>query len=98
MVVSVGGSYASKDRGTLSRGVEYVWSRDACNPLEPWPDLPYYSDVIVNRTRVSAGLAWLLYGDVSANFRYVYEDYEDRSVDYNSGTAHMFLTSLSAIY
>ena len=97
-VLSIGGSYACSTRLTLSSGVEYVWSHDAFDPLEPWPDLPYYSDVIVDRTRVTAGLDCLLYGDVSANFRYILEDYEDRSVGYNSGTAQMFLTSLSAVY
>ena len=97
-VLSIGGSYACSTRITLSGGVEYVWSHDAFDPLGPWSDLPYYSDVIVDRTRVTAGLDWLLYGDVSANFRYIFEDYEDRSVDYNSGTVQMFLASLITVY
>lgn len=97
-VLSVGGSYVWTRKLTLSGGVQFVWSRDLLDPLAPWPDLPAYSSVIVDRARVTGGLDWRLHEHVSAYFRYVYEDYEDESVAFNSGTAHMFLTGLSAIY
>jgi hypothetical protein len=97
-VLSFGASYALTGCLTLSGGAQYVWAHDAIDPLEPWPDLPEYFDVIVDRTRLNAGVDWLLCGDISAYFRYIYEDYEDQSVDYNSGAAHMGLMGFSVIH
>lgn len=97
-VVNFGSNYAYSETLTFLTGVEFVHSRDAIDPFEPWPDLPFYSDVVVDRTRVTAGIDWLLFTEVSTYFRYVFEDYEDRSVDYNSGTTHMVLAGLSAVY
>lgn len=68
-------------------------------PVTPdWSDLPDYSDVLVQTTRVSAGVDWQLTCSVTSYFRYIYFDYEDKSVDRNSGTAHMFLGGLAATY
>ncbi len=61
-------------------------------------DLPGYFDVAVDRTRITGGFDWCLREHISTYFRYLYEDYEDKSVTFNSGTAHMFLAGLSAIY
>ncbi len=97
-VVNVGGSYAWTPDLSLSGGIEFVSARNAISPLEPWPDLPQYFDVVVNRTRVTGGVDWTLGSGVSAYFRYVFDDYQDRSVSYNSGLAHMVLTGFSAIY
>ncbi|MFH1267523.1 MAG: hypothetical protein ABIK89_17510 [Planctomycetota bacterium] len=97
-VVSVGGRYAWTRRLSLSGGVEYVWARDAIDPLAPWPDLDENFDVVVDRARVTGGVDWRLGEAISAYFRYRFEDYEDASVAFNSGTAHMFLAGLSAVY
>ena len=102
-MLSAGGSYAWTRQLTLSAGVQFVWARDApgrwgIGPLAPWPDLPQYFDVIVNRTRITGGFDWSPRDRISVYLRYVYEDYEDLSVDFNSGTTHMFLTGLSAVY
>ncbi len=97
-VLSFGASYAWLKSVTLSGGLQYVWALDAFDPLAPWPDLPAYSDVIVNLTRYTGGLDWYANDRVSAYMRYVYEDYEDSSVTYLSGNAHMFLGGLTAYY
>ena len=97
-VLSAGGSYAWTRQLTLSAGVQFVWAHDAIDPLAAWPDLPQYFDVIVNRTRITGGFDWSPRDRISVYLRYVYEDYEDLSVDFNSGTTHMFLTGISAVY
>jgi len=97
-VLSAGASYAWTRQLTFSAGAQFVWARDAIDSSEPWPDLPQYSDVIVNRIRITGGFDWSPRDRISAYLRYVYEDYEDLSVAFNSGTAHMFLTGLSAVY
>ena len=97
-MVSFGSDYACSENLLFLTGVEFVNSRDAFDSLEPWPDLPFYSDVNVDRTRITAGVDWQAYDEISTYLRYIFEDYEDRSVDYNSGTAHMVLTGLTAIY
>ncbi len=83
---------------TFTTGVEFIKSRNAFDPLEPWPDLPFYSDVDVDQWRVRTGVDWLAFGKVSTYFRYLFDDYQDWSADYNSGTTHMFLTGFSTTY
>jgi hypothetical protein len=97
-VLSLGSSYAWSRSLTFSGGFQFVRARDAVDPLGPWPDLTDYFDVAVDRTRITGGIDWTLHEHIAAYFRYLYEDYEDKSVGYNSGTAHMFLTGMSAIY
>jgi hypothetical protein len=97
-VLSLGTTYAWTEKITLSGGLEFVAGRDAVDPLQPWPDLSQDIDVIVDRTRVTAGVDWQLRDRISAYFRYRFEEYVDRSADYNSGEAHMFLAGLSAVY
>ena len=94
----MGTSYFWTEQISLLGGFELVQSHDAFDPFEPWPDLPTYSDVIVDRTRITAGVDWRCFTNGNAYLRYIYEDFEDRSVIYNSGTAHMFLTGLSRIF
>lgn len=97
-VLSVGAAYVCTRQWTFSAGTQFVWTHDAMNPLEPWPDLAGYSDVIVNRTRVTGGVDWSPRDRVSLYFRYVWEDYDDASAIFNSGRAHMLLTGLSGTY
>ncbi|MFV1966383.1 MAG: hypothetical protein ACC628_13250 [Pirellulaceae bacterium] len=97
-VLSLGGSYAWAPRLTFSGATQLVWTRDAFDPLADWPDLPSYSEVNVNRTRVTGGVDWLVRERISTYLRYVYEDYEDKTQAFNSGTAHMFLSGFSGVY
>ncbi len=97
-VLSLGSSYDWTETFTLSAGLQYIWAFDAFDPFEPWPDLPAYSDVIVNMTRYTAGVDWYRNERVSAYMRYVFEDYDDGSVAYGSGSAHMFLGGFTAFY
>jgi len=97
-ILSLGAGYACTPRVTLTGGVELVWARNAVDPFQPWPDLPDYFEVVVNKTRVNAGIDFWVRDGISAYFRYVFDEYEDKSVDYNSGTAHLFLAGASAVY
>jgi hypothetical protein len=97
-VLSLGAAYVWTPRITLSGGVDLVSSSNALEPLALWPDLPDFSAEIVDRTRVTAGVDWQLRDRISAYFRYRFEEYLDQSAAYNSGTAHMSLLGLSAVY
>jgi len=48
--------------------------------------------------RYNAGFDYLWRDDVTLYFRYNFFDYEDKSEDFDSGTAHFFLAGASAIY
>ncbi len=68
-------------------------------PVTPdWSDLPGLSDVLVETTRFTAGVDYLLSDSFTCFFRYNFFDYEDKSVNRNSGTAHLFLAGLSGSY
>ena len=97
-LLSLGNSYRWSENVTLTGNIQYVWASDAFDPLEPWPDLPAYSDVNVNTTRYGGGVDWIASERVSAYLRYVYEDYSDRSLAYVSGSAHMFLGGFTGVY
>ena len=97
-LLSFGSSYRWSEAIVISGSTQYVWASDAFDPLQPWPDLPTYSDVIVNTTRYTGGVDWLFGEHVSAYMRYVYEDYDDASLALVSGSAHMFLGGLAGIY
>jgi hypothetical protein len=97
-VITLGSSYAVTERVILSSGIEFSRSRDVFDPLTLWPDLPTFSDILVETTRYNVGVDWQLRERISCYWRYIYLDYEDETVAYNSGTAHMLLTGVSAIY
>ncbi|MEX2286632.1 MAG: hypothetical protein WD648_06045 [Planctomycetaceae bacterium] len=63
-----------------------------------WSQLASFSDVIVRTMRYNAGFDYLWRDDVTLYFRYNFFDYEDKSEDFDSGTAHFFLAGASAIY
>ena len=94
----MGTSYDWRESVTLSCNAQYVWALDAFDPRTPWTDLPAYSEVNVNITSYSGGLDWHANDRVSAYMRYIYEDYDDNSITYVSGSAHMFLGGFTAYY
>ena len=97
-VLSLGAAYVWTPRVTLSGNLDLVSSSNAIEPLDEWPDLPTYSAVIVDRTRVTAGVDWQLRERISAYYRYRFEEYVDQTAAYNSGNAHMSLLGFSAVY
>lgn len=97
-LLSLGASYRASEQLTFSGRMQYLWAVNSFDPLAPWPDLPYYSDVIVNTTRYSGGLDWIASETVSAYVRYVYEDYDDASRELVSGSTHMFLGGLTGVF
>ncbi len=107
-VFNMGANYAYSQNVTLTSGVEYVRSRNffqdpASSPEaivagNPYTDLPTYSAVRTNTWRLMAGTDVRLTDNVNCYFRYNYYDWEDAQTGWNSGTAHMFLAGLSAVY
>jgi hypothetical protein len=97
-VVNLGMTYAYTERLTLSGGFEFVRGVNAFGPPAPWPDLPYYSDVIAQITRWKAGIDYAVSPNVSWYFRYQLFDYDDRSRELSSGTTSMVLGGVSAVY
>ncbi len=101
-VYSIGTSYAWTPTTILKGDVEWVRGKNQFFAPSPAGTdltlLPFFSDVIVETTRLSAGVDWLLTDRISTYFRYVYFDYDDRSVGFNSGTSHMLLGGLAAAF
>ena len=100
---SIGANYAWTPRTQLVGGVE--WNRGSNVFAVPpstagadWSLLPTFSDVLVETTRINAGIDHHLGPTTDCYFRYVLFDYEDKSTAFNSGTAHMFLAGLSWIH
>ena len=111
-VIDLGTSYAWTDRVTLQGFVQWVRGDNQFGtppafalPEDPteivqWTDLPWYSAVIVETVRLGGGFDYLVNDRISAYFRYNYFDWEGESLteDPNSGTAHMFLGGVSAVF
>jgi hypothetical protein len=57
----------------------------------PWTDLPLYSHVLVVTQRITAGVDWKPREHFTAYLRYIYYDYDDKAMFFNSGTSHMAL-------
>lgn len=100
-VFNLGASYAASERLTLSGSLEYVRGQNIFNdPSFPGLDVSYLpgaSDVLVETWRLAAGVDYWLVDGVSCYFHYNYFDYDDKSVDFNSGTANMFLVGMTAV-
>ncbi len=107
-VFNLGANYAYSRNVTLTSGVEYVRSRNFFQDPIPsaetvaegltYSDLPTYSAVRTNTWRFTAGTDVRLTNNVNCYFHYNYYDWEDVQTGWNSGTAHMFLAGLSAVY
>jgi len=112
-VVNLGAVYAWTRRTSLRGGIEWGRSKNAFaqppapataldaagNTIVPdWSLLPSLSDVIVETTRISAGVDYALRERIDLYFRYTYFDYEDKAGTGLSGTTHGFLGGLSALF
>jgi hypothetical protein len=94
--LSLGSSYAWTERLTFSGSLQFVWALNTFDPLAPWPDLPAYSEVLVNIRRYTGGIDWCANQWASAYLRYVYEDFDYGPQSYDSGSVHMVLAGLTA--
>ncbi len=97
-VINLGTTYAWSESLTVTGGFEFVRGSNIFGSPTLWPDLPGYSDVLVETTRWTAGIDYQIFNGMDFYFRYQFFDYEDKSVDINSGTASMILTGMSAIF
>lgn len=64
----------------------------------PWTDLPQYSRVLVITQRITAGLDWKPRDRMTVYMRYIYYDFDDKAMAFNSGTSHMVLGGASYIW
>ncbi|MFV1969334.1 MAG: hypothetical protein ACC628_28265, partial [Pirellulaceae bacterium] len=83
---------------SLSGGFEFARGRNASDSPALWPDLPQYSDVTVETTRWTGGVDYVLGENTTCYFRYQFFDFEDKSEDFNSGTANMFLAGMTSLF
>jgi len=101
-MANFGASYRATDALKLVGDVEWMRGTNVFSATSaPGTDLsalPFFSDVIVETTRLSAGVDYWLSERIECYFRYNYFDYEDGSVGFNSGTAHMFLGGVAATF
>lgn len=86
-VVNLGTTFAWTKRVTLSGTLDFVNGKNSFDPLVPWPDLPFYSDVEVRTTRFMAGVDYDLGPRATCYFRYQVFDYNDTSPFYDNGIA-----------
>jgi len=63
-----------------------------------WSSLPGRSAVIVETTRLTAGVDYWWRERISTYLRYNYFDYNDQGAGIESGTAHMFLAGINAMF
>jgi hypothetical protein len=63
-----------------------------------WSTLAYRSAVIVETTKLTAGVDYLFSQRVSTFFRYNYFDYNDQGATAFSGTSHWFLAGMNAMF
>ncbi len=107
-VLNLGVNYAYSCDVTLTSGVEYVRSRnyfqdppssqEALADGNPYTDLPTYSAVRTNTWRLMAGTDIRINNVWNGYLRYNYYDWQDVQTGWNTGSAHMFLAGLSAVY
>jgi hypothetical protein len=95
-VVNFGTTYAWTTRTTLSGTIDLVRGHNSFDPLEPFPDLPDLSDVIVETTRFSAGIDHTLGPNSDLYVRYQLFDYDDKSDSFVGGSVKMLLFGLHA--
>jgi hypothetical protein len=61
-------------------------------------DLPRYSAVLVETQKITAGITWRARPSVTVYCLYNFFDYNDKTTNYNSGTAHMVMAGMSSIW
>jgi hypothetical protein len=102
-LVSIGTVYAWSKCVRMLGGYEWnhgtnVFSVPASPALADWSALPAIGDVEVITQRLTAGVDWQPYQRVNVYFRYIYFDWDDIAADVDSGTAHMFLAGMTAVW
>jgi hypothetical protein len=102
-LVSIGTAYAWSSCVRLLGGYEWnhgtnVFSVPASPAGADWSRLPSIGDVEVITQRLTAGADWKLCRNANVYFRYVFFDWDDVAADIDSGTAHMFLAGVTAVW
>lgn len=102
-VLSLNAHYAWTPTVQLVGGYEWTHGSNVFSvPPSPaaadWSLLPSLSDVIVEIQRFTAGVDWQRSANVNLYCRYIFNDYNDISASYESGTAHMVLAGATVVW
>jgi hypothetical protein len=97
-VVNFGTTYAWTKRATLNASLDFVRGSNRAEPPRGYGDLTALSDVSAEITRFSGGIDYCFHPGIGGYLRYQVFDYEDKSEDFNSGTAHLLLGGFNVIY
>lgn len=105
-LISLSGQYAWSPTITLTGGYEWdhgvnefqVPPSTAGANWELGDGLASYSRVNVQTQRWTAGWDWLYSRDITAYFRYIMFDFDDRTQDWNSGTSNQFLAGFTWLH
>ncbi|MCA9184444.1 MAG: hypothetical protein R3E01_25765 [Pirellulaceae bacterium] len=95
---NLGTTYAWSEKIALSATVDFVNARNAFDDTIPWPDIPYYSDVIVETLRFGGGVDYCLGPNASCYVRYQTFDYDDQSSFLDGGRVKMLLFGGTAVF
>jgi hypothetical protein len=102
-VFSLNGTYNLTPDVQLVAGYEWVSGSNVFSvPPSPagadWSLLPFLSDIDVDTQRLTAGVDWRAYDDMSVYFRYIFFDYNDPANVFEDGTSHMALAGADYIW
>jgi hypothetical protein len=102
-VVSFSAHYAITPRLRFNAGFEWnsgtnVWTAPTSTTGADWSALPSYSNVIAETWRYNAGFDFLWRKSFNWFLRYNYFEYDDKTVNSNSGTLQTLLAGASAKY
>lgn len=101
-VYNIGTRYAFTNRLSLNGNIEWLRGVNVFNaPTPPGDDLEVAEDVagiIVEQTRFTLGADYVIGPRITAFTRYIFLDFEDIDDGWDSGTAHLLLGGLSAVF
>jgi hypothetical protein len=101
-VYSVGGRYAWSDRLSFNGDIQWLRGVNIFDAVTPaGTDLEVAEDVagiIVEETRFSSGVDYMLTDRFTTFARYIYVDFDDIDDGFDSGDAHLVLGGVSAVF
>lgn len=111
-VINLGGAYLVTPGMKLTGGFDYTRGRNRFaapptpdivvngvpTPIQPYTDLPGYSEDNITTYRFTAGVDYELTRYLDSYLRYNYYDWDDLGNPWMAGTAHMVLAGVSGVF